>query len=160
MREPISSRRSRFPTIAKTRTHGLGRERRTPPAFEPAESGPWIGVATWTASAFIGLRLWKRGVLYYNPELLQGFGLRDTTGAAGVPNGEAQKSNFPYPRYSTSRLFLRQTVKFGGEQETVDSVYGQMAAKRDVSRLTFRSGRRSRPLLLVEGNDTLMKSLR
>ncbi len=117
------------------------------PAFRSPYLGensftPWPQArATWTASAFIGLRLWDGGELYYNPELLQGFGLHDTTGAAGFPNGEAQKSNFPYPRYSTSRLFLRQTVGFGGEQETVDSAYGQMAAKRDVSRLTFQIGR-------------------
>jgi hypothetical protein len=37
------------------------------------------------------------------------------TGAAGFPNGEAQKSNFQYPHHSTSRLFLRQTLGLGGE---------------------------------------------
>jgi high affinity Mn2+ porin len=103
---------------------------------------PWAQTrATWTASAFLGLRLWDGGELYYNPELLQGFGLHDTTGAAGFPNGEAQKSNFPYPRYSTSRLFLRQTFGLGGEQETVESDYGQMAGKRDISRVTVQVGR-------------------
>ena len=96
---------------------------------------------TWTISAFLGVRLWEGGELYYNPELLQGFGLSDTVGAGGYPNGEAQKSNFPYPRYSTSRLFLRQTFGLGGEQETVDSDYGQMAGKRDISRLTVQVGR-------------------
>jgi len=103
---------------------------------------PWAQTrATWTTSAFLGLKLWDGGELYYNPELLQGFGLHDTTGAAGFPNGEAQKSNFPYPRYSTSRLFLRQTFGLGGEQETVESDYGQMAGKRDVSRVTVQVGR-------------------
>jgi high affinity Mn2+ porin len=117
------------------------------PAFRSPYLGdnsftPWAQTRqTWTNSAFIGMRLWQGGELYYNPELLQGFGLHDTTGAAGFPNGEAQKSNFPYPRYSTSRLFLRQTIGFGGEQETVESAYGQMAGKRDVSRLTFQVGR-------------------
>ena len=71
---------------------------------------PWAQTRqTWTTSAFLGLGFWDGGELYYNPELLQGFGLHDTTGAAGFPNGEAQKSNFAYPRYSTSRLFLRQS---------------------------------------------------
>ena len=90
---------------------------------------------------FLGLKLWDGGELYYNPELFQGFGLHDTTGAAGFPNGEAQKSNFPYPHYSTSRLFLRQTIGLGGEQEKIESGYGQMAGTRDVSRLTFQVGR-------------------
>jgi high affinity Mn2+ porin len=117
------------------------------PAFRSPYLGensftPWAQQrATWTAGVFLGLRLWEGGELYYNPELLQGFGLHDTTGAAGFPNGEAQKSNFPYPRYSTSRLFLRQTIGFGGEQETVESSYGQMAGKRDISRLTVQVGR-------------------
>jgi high affinity Mn2+ porin len=103
---------------------------------------PWAQTReTWTASAFLGLKLWDGGELYYNPELLQGFGLHNTTGAAGFPNGEAQKSNFPYPRFSTSRLFLRQTFGLGGEEETVESDYGQMAGKRDVSRVTVQVGR-------------------
>jgi len=103
---------------------------------------PWAQTRnTWTVSAFLGLKLWEGGELYYNPELLQGFGLHDTTGAAGFPNGEAQKSKFPYPTYSTSRLYLRQTFGFGGEQETVEGGYGQMAGKRDVSRLTIQVGR-------------------
>jgi high affinity Mn2+ porin len=117
------------------------------PAFRSPYLGensftPWAQTQqTWSGSAFIGIRLWQGGELYYNPELLQGFGLHDTTGAAGFPNGEAQKSNFPYARYSTSRLFLRQTIGFGGEQEKVESAYGQMAGTRDVSRLTFQIGR-------------------
>src|SRR6476660_4508285 len=73
---------------------------------------------TWTTSAFLGVRLWHGGEFYYNPELLQGFGLSDTTGAAGFPNGEAQKSGFLYPHYNTSRLFLRQTFGLDGEKET------------------------------------------
>jgi high affinity Mn2+ porin len=95
---------------------------------------------TFTASAFLGLRLWEGGELYYNPELFQGFGLSSTVGAAGFPNGEAQKSDFIYPRYNTSRLFLRQTFGFGGEQETIESAYGQMAGKKDISRLTLQVG--------------------
>ncbi len=88
------------------------------PYLGPNSFTPWAQTRnTWTTSAFLGLKLWEGGELYYNPELLQGFGLHDTTGAAGFPNGEAQKSNFPYPQYSTSRLFLRQTIGLGGEQE-------------------------------------------
>lgn len=112
------------------------------PYLGPNSFTPWAQTRnTWTTSAFLGLKLWDGGELYYNPELFQGFGLHDTTGAAGFPNGEAQKSNFPYPHYSTSRLFLRQTIGLGGEQEKIESGYGQMAGTRDVSRLTFQVGR-------------------
>ncbi len=103
---------------------------------------PWPqSKETFTASTFLGLRLWDGGELYYNPELLQGFGLSSTVGAAGFPNGEAQKSDFIYPHYNTSRLFLRQTFGFGGDQEKVESSYGQMAGKRDISRLTVQVGK-------------------
>jgi len=97
--------------------------------------------ATWSSSLFLNVRLWEGGELYYNPELLQGFGLNDTVGAAGFPNGEAQKSNFPYPHYNTSRLFLRQTFGFGGEREELASAPGQLANKVDVSRLTVQAGK-------------------
>jgi high affinity Mn2+ porin len=97
--------------------------------------------ATWSNSLFLNVRLWEGGEVYYNPELLQGFGLNDTVGVAGFPNGEAQKSNFPYPHYNTSRLFLRQTFGFGGEQEELASAPGQLANKVDVSRLTVQAGK-------------------
>jgi high affinity Mn2+ porin len=96
---------------------------------------------TFSASAFLGIRLWEGGELYYNPEFDQGFGLSNTTGAGGYPNGEAQKSGFIFPRYSTSRLFIRQTYGLGGEQETLESGTNQMSDKVDVSRLTLQAGR-------------------
>jgi high affinity Mn2+ porin len=117
------------------------------PAFRSPYYGtnsftPWAQTReTWTISAFVGVRLWDGGELYYNPDLLQGFGLHDTTGAAGFPNGEAQKSDFPYPHYSASHLFLRQTFGLGGEQETLESAANQLSSKVDVSRVTVQVGR-------------------
>jgi high affinity Mn2+ porin len=111
--------------------------------YQGANSLPGGGQSreTWTISAFLGVRLWQGAELYYNPELLQGFGLASTVGAAGFPNGEAQKSNFPFPRYNTSRLFLRQEIGLGGEREAVESDYGQLAGEKDVSRLTVQVGK-------------------
>jgi high affinity Mn2+ porin len=96
---------------------------------------------TWSNSLFLNARLWEGGEVYYNPELLQGFGLNNTVGVAGFPSGEAQKSNFPYPHYNTSRLFLRQTFGFGGEQEELASGPSQLPGKVDVSRLTLQAGK-------------------
>ena len=117
------------------------------PAFRALYSGPNSltpapqAQATWSNSLFLNVRLWQGGELYYNPELLQGFGLSDTVGAGGFPSGEAQKSNFPYPHYNTSRLFLRQTFGFGGEQEELASGPTQLPGKVDVSRLTIQLGK-------------------
>src|SRR5258707_2811138 len=97
--------------------------------------------ATWSNSLFLNMRLWEGGEVYFNPELLQGFGLNDTVGLGGFSNGEAQKSNFPYPQYNTSRLFIRQTFGFGGEQEELASGPTQLGGKVDVSRLTLQAGK-------------------
>ena len=98
------------------------------------------------------MRLWQGGELYYNPELLQGFGVANTVGAGGYPNGEAQKSNFPYPRYNTSRIFLRQEIGLGGEREKVEGEYGQLSGEKDVSRVTLQVGKFS-VKDLFDGND-------
>lgn len=128
------------------------------PAFSASYNGPnslpFVGESreTWTASAFLGVRLWQGGEFYYNPELLQGFGVANTTGAAGFPNGEAQKSNFPYPRYNTSRLFLRQEIGLGGERQKVPGDYGQLSGEKDISRVTLQVGKYS-VKDLFDGND-------
>lgn len=97
--------------------------------------------ATWSNSLYINARLWNGGEMYFNPELVQGYGLSDTVGLAGFSSGEAQKSNFPYPRFNPSRLYLRQTFGFGGEQETLESGPNQLGGKADISRLTLQVGK-------------------
>jgi high affinity Mn2+ porin len=111
-------------------------------AYDGTNSLPAAGQSreTWGTSGFLGIRLWEGGELYYNPELLQGYGVALTTGAGGFPNGEAQRA-FPYPRYSTSRLFVRQTFGLGGEREKVESDLGQLAGERDISRITVQAGK-------------------
>lgn len=110
--------------------------------YDGPNSLPAVGQSreTWGTSAFIGVRLWKGGELYYNPELLQGYGVALTTGAGGFPNGEAQRA-FPYPRYNTSRLYLAQTFGLGGEREKVESGLSQLSGERDISRITFYAGK-------------------
>ena len=117
------------------------------PSFRAPYSGPNSltpapqAQQTWSNSLYLNARLWQGGELYFNPELLQGFGLNNTTGAGGFPNGEAQKSNFPYPHFNPSRLFVRQTFGFGGEQEELASGQLQLAGKVDVNRLTLQAGK-------------------
>jgi high affinity Mn2+ porin len=96
---------------------------------------------TTSATAFVGYRPWDGTEIYINPELMQGFGLNDTLGVAGFPNGEAQKSNFPMPRIDIARVFVRQTFGLGGEQETVEDGPNQLAGKQDISRITVTAGR-------------------
>jgi high affinity Mn2+ porin len=96
---------------------------------------------TASATAYIGLRPWDGGEFYVDPELMQGFGLSQTFGVAGFPNGEAQKSGFPDPRFNIARAFVRQTFGLGGEQETIDDGPNQLATKEDISRITVTAGK-------------------
>jgi high affinity Mn2+ porin len=96
---------------------------------------------TASVTAFLGLRAWEGAEIFYAPELAQGFGLSGTLGLGGFSNGEAQKAGFPYPHYDTSRLFIRQSFGFGGEQELIEQDQTHFGGKTDVSRLSFTVGR-------------------
>jgi high affinity Mn2+ porin len=111
--------------------------------YQGANSLPGTGQGreTWTATAFIGRRLWEGGEVYLNPELAQGSGIAGTLGLAGFSNGEAQKAGAPFPKLRAQRYFFRQTFGFGSEQETVEDGPNQLAGKRDVDRVTLTVGR-------------------
>lgn len=114
---------------------------RSPYAGANSLPGGGQGRETWTANAFIGLRLWKGGEFYFNPELDQGFGLNSTLGLAGFPNGEAQKGGATFPKFRAQRYYLRQTFGLGGEQEDVEDGPNQLPGKRDIDRITVILGR-------------------
>jgi high affinity Mn2+ porin len=111
--------------------------------YEGANSLTGSGQAKSTASAtaFIGFRPWDGTEIYVDPELMQGFGLSGTLGLAGFPNGEAQKSDFPAPRFNIARVFLRQTFGLGGEEETIEDGPNQLGGKQDISRITLTAGK-------------------
>jgi len=96
---------------------------------------------TVSATAFVGARLWPGAGLYVNPEIDQGFGLSQTLGIAGFPNGEAQKASYPDPRLNIDRVMIRQTFGLGGELAKVEDGPNQLPETRDVSRLTVTAGR-------------------
>ena len=96
---------------------------------------------TASATFFLGVRVWNGGELYFNPELMQGFGLSDVRGVAAFPNGEAQKSDFRVPRFNVARLFFSQTFGLGGERETIEDDPNQVSGERDVSRITVSLGK-------------------
>ena len=97
--------------------------------------------ATWTATAFLGIRLWQGGEFYFDPELAQGFGLNGTLGLAGQPNGESQKAGAAFPKIRPQRYYFKQTIGFGGEQEEIADGPNQLPGKRDIDRITLVVGR-------------------
>lgn len=96
---------------------------------------------TFSSTLYLGYRIWADTELYYNPELLQGHGLSNTSGVAGFPNGEGAKAAFPNLHYSTSRLFVRETIGLGGETEKQEDDQNQVAGVYDVDRITLTAGK-------------------
>jgi high affinity Mn2+ porin len=97
--------------------------------------------ATWTSTAFLGVRLWDGGEFYFDPELTQGFGINGALGVAGFTNGEAQKAGAPFPKIRAQRYYIKQTFGLGGEQEDIDDGPNQLAGKKDIDRVTVVVGR-------------------
>ncbi len=114
---------------------------RSPYAGTNSLPGSGQGRETWTATAFIGWRLWQGGEFYFNPELAQGFGLAGTLGLGGFSNGEAEKAGTEFPKIRAQRYFFQQTFGLGGAQETVEDGPNQLAGKRDIDRVTLTIGK-------------------
>jgi high affinity Mn2+ porin len=81
----------------------------------------------------------------------QGYGLSSTYGIEAFPNGDAYKAGTETPYFNFARLFIRQIIGLGGEQEDVPDDQLDLAGKRDISRLTFTIGRFS-PLDICDYN--------
>lgn len=88
-----------------------------------------------------GFRLWSGAEAHVDGLMWQGYGLHDTLGAEGFPNGEAFRLGTDVPNGAITRLFIRQTIGLGGEQEDVPDDQLTLAGKQDISRLTFTLGR-------------------
>lgn len=88
-----------------------------------------------------GARLWRGAEAHVDALMWQGFGLADTLGVEGFPSAEAFRIGTSVPNGTIARLFIRQTIGFGGDQETVQDDELNLAGQRDVSRLTITLGR-------------------
>jgi len=117
------------------------------PAFSSQYSGPNSlpggGETRETVSLDLmaGVRLWPGAEAHIDGLMWQGFGLNNTLGVEGFPNGEAYRIGTAVPNGAIARLFIRQTIGLGGEQEDVADDQLDLAGKEDISRLTFTLGR-------------------
>ena len=93
----------------------------------------------------VGVRLWPGAEAHVDAMMWQGLGLHNTLGVEGFPNGEAYRIGTKIPNGTFARLFIRQTIGFGGEQEDVPDDQRTLAGKQDISRLTFTLGRMAAP---------------
>ena len=96
---------------------------------------------TWDATAYVGYKPWQGGEIWFNPEIVQGFGLANTLGVAGFTSGEAYKIGAAYPYARVPRFFLRQTIDLGGQSEDVEAAANQFAGKRTTDRVVLTLGK-------------------
>ncbi len=121
--------------------------------YRPGIASPYFGPNSLSASSEVkesvsldvifGLRLWPGAEFHVDGLMWQGFGFSDAHGIDGFPNGEAFRLGTDVPNGSITRLFIRQTIGLGGDQETVQDDQFQLAGKRDISRVTLTLGRMS-----------------
>ncbi len=117
------------------------------PGFPSSYSGPnSLSSAsevkeTVSVDLYFGARVWRGAEAHADGLMWQGFGLSKTLGVEGFPNGEAFRLGTDVPNVNLARLFVRQTIGLGGEQEAVEDGALQLAGRQDVSRLTLTLGR-------------------
>ena len=117
------------------------------PSFDAAYSGanslPAGGRIRETISldVIVGARLWRGAEAYLDGMMWQGFGLGNTHGVAGFPNGEGFRLGAAEPNVTLARAFVRQTIGLGGAMETVADGDFNFAGTRDTTRLTFPAGK-------------------
>ena len=95
---------------------------------------------SFTATAALGFRPWAGGELYFDPEAAQGVPLSNLAGLGGFTNGEIARTAGPTLTFYRARLFLRQTLSLGGDQEAVESDANQLAGMVDKHRLVLTAG--------------------
>jgi high affinity Mn2+ porin len=98
---------------------------------------------TLSLDLYAGVRLWQGAEVHADVLMWQGFGLSKTLGVDGFPNGEAFRLGTDVPNVNIPRLFVRQTIGLGGDQELIED--GQLDLRRlqDVSRVTITAGKMS-----------------
>lgn len=96
---------------------------------------------TWDVTLFAGVKPWRGGEIWVNPEIDQGFGLSNTLGVAGFLSGEAYKVGKSSPYLRLQRLFLRQTIDLGGTKSAVAGAANQLAGTRTDNRLVLTLGK-------------------
>jgi len=121
----------------------------TDPGFPAKYSGPYSldsqGEFKETVSMdlYSGVRLWPGAEVHADLLAWQGFGLSGTTGAEAFPNGDGSRIGTQEPAVSLARLFIRETIGLGGEQEAIPDDQLNLASQADISRITLTVGRMS-----------------
>ena len=94
-----------------------------------------------TTTLFLGLRLEKNTVLYFDPEIAGGRGFSNVNGLANFSNGELPRVASATPKPYLARLYISHDFGFGDEKESLESQENQLAGQRPMNRYTITAGR-------------------
>jgi high affinity Mn2+ porin len=101
---------------------------------------------TATVTLYLGARLWKGAEAYLVPEVISELPFDQLKGLGGaIQNFELQKGGGETPQIYHSRLFVKQTIGFGGHSVKTESGPMQLGTSYD-----------SRRLVLVAGNFSIL----
>lgn len=96
---------------------------------------------SFSATGYLGVRPWRGGEFYFNPEVVQGAALSHLQGLGGATNGENQKTTGPNPTPYVARAFLRQTWNLGAATEPVESDANRLAGTVAKRRIVLTVGK-------------------
>ncbi|HTY51369.1 MAG TPA: carbohydrate porin [Steroidobacteraceae bacterium] len=102
---------------------------------------PDIGRETTGLTLYLGARPWDGAEFWIDPEVDQGYGLDNTLGLAGFPSGEAYKIGSDQPYLRLQRVFVRQTLDFGGAMSAAAAGPNQFAILQSANRLVLTVGK-------------------
>jgi high affinity Mn2+ porin len=126
----ISSFKQAFPA-AYTNLNG------SPNSLSPDAERGFTGTVTFYA----GLKGWTGAEFYVAPEMISERPLSGLKGIGGaIQNFELQKNGTAHSTWYPSRAIYRQTLSFGGKQNSVNSGPMQLAGTVDSRRFVFTAG--------------------
>jgi len=96
-----------------------------------------------TATMYLGVRLWKGGAIYINPEIAGGSGLSGALGMAGSSNGETFRVGNPAPSLYMGRAYLQQTFALGGSDSYTSDDANQLGGLQPDDYLRLVAGKYS-----------------
>lgn len=119
--------------------------------YHPAFTSPYRGSnsldpgsrgdETVDLTLYLGVRPWAGGEIWADPEIDQGFGLSDTLGIAAFSSGEAYKVGSPVPYVRVPRLFFRQTIDLGGEEQRDEPDLNQLGGSHTADNVVVTLGK-------------------
>ncbi len=126
----ISSWKQAFPA-AYTNLNG------SPNSLLPGAERGFTGTTTF----YVGVKAWTGAELYVAPEMISERPLSSLKGIGGsIQNFELQKNGSVHSTWYPSRAIYRQTLSFGGKQNSVNSGPMQLAGTADSRRFVFTAG--------------------